>query len=186
MKEEVDDEQGGRGRGGKGDECVGRIALLPCDIFTAIWDVRMSFKLLHWCPSLDQMHTVFNPQASAASFFLRLLLSFLPLPSSSSSLLFRLASKPPSPLPHPFRRLCHPPHPPTSSFPRSRPLSSHPSPSSFAPSLLLLPFTPFLFLLSLPIPLPIPLSPPSTSQSFLVLLLQLSPSFLSLPPPPQS
>jgi hypothetical protein len=24
---------------------------------SAIWDVRKSFKLLRWCPSLDQMHT---------------------------------------------------------------------------------------------------------------------------------
>jgi len=30
-------------------------------ISSAIWDVRKSFKLLRWSPSLDQMHTVFNP-----------------------------------------------------------------------------------------------------------------------------
>lgn len=29
-------------------------------ISSAIWDVRKSFKLLRWCASLDQMHTVFN------------------------------------------------------------------------------------------------------------------------------
>ena len=28
-------------------------------ISSAVWDVRKSFKLLRWCPSLDQMHTLY-------------------------------------------------------------------------------------------------------------------------------
>lgn len=40
-------------------------------ISSAIWDIRMSFKLLRWCPSIDQMHTVFNPGGDVMYGFLR-------------------------------------------------------------------------------------------------------------------
>ena len=40
-------------------------------ISAAVWDIRMSFKLLRWCPSLDQMHTVFSPTGDAIYGFLK-------------------------------------------------------------------------------------------------------------------
>jgi hypothetical protein len=40
-------------------------------ISAAVWDIRSNFKLLRWCPSLDQMHTVFSPSGHVMYGFLK-------------------------------------------------------------------------------------------------------------------